>query len=200
MDYATGAYSYGRLERALGVALYAEDKATQQGALRGRLKRLATLGLPAVGPGKGSRRQYSLEEAHQLLVALMMEDAGLDPVVVAAAVLKLWANNMRRDARLAASATEDNPIWIELRLRTVTGPWRTGNPHEALPWVQLVSRLHGPTLNQGAKRGIKGFELRYRADQVSTAADSLREEEGWLAFRNFSQKAAKLETVLNKEF
>jgi hypothetical protein len=55
------------------------DEATQKGALRGRLKRLSTLGLPASTPGKGSRRSYSWEETNQLLVALLMEDAGLDP-------------------------------------------------------------------------------------------------------------------------
>jgi hypothetical protein len=132
------------------------------------------------------------------LVALLLEDSGLDPTVAARAVLKLWGPNMRRDARLAAAAEASNPILIELRLRTVTGPWRTGNPHEALPWVRLLSRLHVPTLRQYEKRG--GFERRYRADQVITAADSLREVEGWLAFRNFTQKAAKLEAALNKEF
>jgi hypothetical protein len=202
MDYATGLYGYGRLERALGVALYAKDKATQQGALRGRLKRLSTLGLPPASPGKGSRRSYSLEEVHQLLVALMMEDAGLDPTVVAPAVLKLWVPNMRRHAKDAASATKDNPILIELRLQTITGPWRTGNPHEALPWVRLVPRLHVPAIKQYTKRGLPEFEILYRADNVRSAADSLLEEEGseqergWLAVHNFSQKAAKLETVL----
>src|SRR5262249_28263307 len=151
-------------ERALGVALHAEDKPTQQGALRGRLKRLATLGLPAAGPGKGSRRQYSREEAHQLLVALMMEDAGLDPVVVARAVRKLWAPNMRRHAEAAASAAKDNPVLIELRLQTVTGPWRTGNPHAALPWVRLLRRFHEREIEQHKKRGLVGFEVLYRAD------------------------------------
>jgi hypothetical protein len=204
MDYATGVYSYGRLERALGVALHAEDKATQQGALRGRLKRLATLGLPTTGPGKGSRRQYSLEEAHQLLVALMMEDAGLDPVVVARAVLKLWVPNMRRHAKDAASAAKDNPIVIELRLQTVTGPWRTGNPHEALPWVRLMPHFHPPAIKQYTKSGSPESEVRHRADNVRSAVDSLlaeedsREERGWLAFHNFSQKAAKLKTVLKE--
>jgi hypothetical protein len=205
MDYATGVYSYGRLERALGVALYAEDKATQQGALRGRLKRLATLGLPATGPGKGSRRQYSLEEAHQLLVALMMEDGGLDPTVTAAAVLKLWTNNMRRAARLAASAAKDNPILIELRLQTISGPWRTRNPHAALPWVRLTPRCNVKAFEQYTKQGLPEFEALYRADNVRSAVDSLLEEEGseqgrgWLAVHNFSQKAAKLESVLNEE-
>src|SRR5262245_60467 len=109
-SFATGAYVYGQIERALGAALYA-DAATTVGALRGRLKRLSTLGLPGSGPGKGSRRLYSLEEAHQLLVALLMEDAGLDPVVVAPAVKKAWVHNLA-DAENATGteAKTGNPI------------------------------------------------------------------------------------------
>jgi hypothetical protein len=204
MAYATGIFAYGLLERALGVALYAEDKATQQGALRGRLKRLATLGLPATGPGKGSRRQYSREEAHQLLVALMLEDSGLDPTIVARAVLKLWVPNMRRHAKGAASAAKDNPVVIELRLQTVTGSWRTGNPHEALPWARLMPHFHPPAIEQYTKQGLPEPEVGHRADNVRSAVDSWLAEEqedsrGWLAFHNFSQKAAKLESVLKKE-
>ena len=70
-------------QQALGET-FGADREAQQGALRGRLKRLSTLGLPASGPGKGARRRYSWEQANQLLIALLMEDAGLDPVVVCA--------------------------------------------------------------------------------------------------------------------
>src|SRR5262245_55386556 len=89
-SFATGVYRYAQIERGLALTLGA-DKATQKGPLRGRLKKLSVLGLPADGPGKGSRRLYSREEANQLLLALLMEDCGLDPVVVAAAVKTTWA-------------------------------------------------------------------------------------------------------------
>jgi hypothetical protein len=196
MGYRTGYFGYAALERALGAALYA-DAITQRGALRGRLKRLLTLGIPAPESGKG-RRQYSLEEAHQLLLALLLEDAGLDPTLVAAAVKKLWARNMSQHARLAAQA-EENPIWLEMRLQIVTGPWRTGDPQTALPFVRLVSRIDMRSLRKYREQRMTEAQARLNADEVVRAANSLREQEGWLVFRNFTEKAKKLETVLNEE-
>src|SRR5262249_3601955 len=145
-SFVTGAFAYARVEQALGAALYA-DAEIQRGALRGRLKRLLTLGLPENGPGKGSRRLYSLEEAHQLLVALLLEDAGLDPTVVAPAVKKAWANNLAERAENATSAeAKTNPIVLLMMLQTVTGPWRTGDAHAAVPLVYLKPRLNKKTL------------------------------------------------------
>jgi hypothetical protein len=202
-SFATGAYAYGQVERALGAALYA-DTATQQGSLRGRLKRLSTLGLPASGPGKGSRRLYSLEEAHQLLVALLMEDAGLDPVVVAPAVEKAWMNNLAKNAATATSeeAKTKNPIIIKMALQTVTGPWRTGDANTAVHFVRLVPRSNRRAvkryLEMKTKPPITPEQAEQLADEVAGGIgfDSWREEDGWFVVRNYTTKAEKLEDAL----
>jgi hypothetical protein len=71
VDFVTGVYRYAQIERGLALTLGADER-TQKGPLRGRLKKLSTLGLPASGPGKGARRLYSWEEANQLLLVLLM--------------------------------------------------------------------------------------------------------------------------------
>jgi hypothetical protein len=201
-SFAAGAYAYAQIERALGAALYA-NTATQRGALRGRLKRLLTLGLPENGPGKGSRRRYSLEEAHQLLVALLMEDAGLDPVVVARAVKKVWGSNLARDAAAATSedATTTNPIILIMMLQTVTGPWRTGNQHEAVPVVYLKPRSNRKAFEryrsaQYRKKGITEADAARMADEVTSGFGNAHEDEGWFVARNYTVKAVKLEDAL----
>ena len=49
--FVDGRYPYGAIERSLG-AVFGADTAIQRGALRGRLKRLSTLGLPRCPPAK----------------------------------------------------------------------------------------------------------------------------------------------------
>lgn len=63
------------------------------------------------------------EEANQILLALLMEDAGLDPVVVAAAIKTAW-KDVAANVRLATSdKASSNPMMLHLRLQTFTGPW-----------------------------------------------------------------------------
>ena len=100
-DFGTEHYAYGEIERALGTTLGADEKA-QKGALRGRLKRIATLGLPPTSPGKGARRLYSRDEALQLLLALLMADAGIDPVLIVPAIKlygRVWGNELGRPTK-----------------------------------------------------------------------------------------------------
>lgn len=209
MGFSTGFYGYGKIERALGAALYA-DKEIQVGALRGRLKRLSTLGLPEGGPGKGERRLYSLEEAHQLLVALLMEDAGLDPVVVARAVKKAWPRNLAPNAQ-KATATErferegvdgvpinGNPILLDMRLSTVTGPWRTEDSDAALKWVRLIPRYNEKSFAQLKRRGWTDADALRQCDEVTQGYNRLDETEGWLIVRNYSEKARKLQNSLGE--
>ena len=200
-NFVTGAFAYARVEQALGAALYA-DAEIQRGALRGRLKRLLTLGLPENGPGKGSRRLYSLEEAHQLLVALLMEDAGLDPTVVAPAVKKAWPNNLAERAENATRAeAKTNPIVLLMMLQTITGPWRTGDAHTAVPLVYLKPRLNKEAFERYRSKkyrelGISEVAAVRMADEVTSGFDNAREDEGWFVARNYTQKAEKLEAVL----
>jgi hypothetical protein len=189
-DFGTGRYAYGEIERALGVTLGA-DSATQQGALRGRLKRLATLGLPPSGPGKGARRLYSWEEANQLLMALLMEDAGLDPVAVVPAIKNTWSR-LANKVRLATSdkALDGNPMWLKLQLQTITGPWSTKDPLSAVPWIAVVPRYDERSRALSAKH-----RFRDESDNIVSLLND--ERPGWFAFRNLTAEVSKLQAALH---
>jgi hypothetical protein len=183
-------YAYGQIERALGVTLGA-DSATQQGALRGRLKRLSTLGLPPSGPGKGQRRPYNWEEACQLLVALLMEDAGLDPVAIVPAIKNTWPK-LANKVMMATSdkALADNPMWLRLQLQTVTGPWSTKNPLSAVPWIAVVPRYDERSRALSAKH-------RFRDESDNIVSLLNVERPGWFAVRNLTAEVSKLQAALH---
>lgn len=176
-DFGTPRYAYGDLERALGETLGA-DREAQQGALRGRLKRLSTLGLPPAGPGKGSRRRYSWEEANQLLTALLMEDAGLDPIVVVRALKAVWPKLASKVAAATGKkALASNPMWLNAQIETVAGPWRTKDPLSAVPQVVVIPRYDG------------------KSDNLLSLLNN--DKPGWFAVRNLTAAANKLHTALH---
>ena len=87
-EFVAPRYPYARVERAL-LAVF--DLATErQGPLRARLKHLNTLGLPGLQVGKGQRIAYSLEQVAQWLVALLIEETGVDPTVAVRLVQGAW--------------------------------------------------------------------------------------------------------------
>jgi hypothetical protein len=179
MAFATGHYGYGHIERALGNALNV-DESVQRGALRSRLKRFAQLGLPEPLEGQEGRRLYSQEECHQMLVALLLGNLGLDPIVVARAVKKAWKQNLRRGAietaQEAAKKQIDDPMVLHATLRVVSGPWRTKDPNTALTIAALQRR---------SKRGAGfGFE------SLGTAE--------WTAALNYTEAATDLHRALNR--
>jgi hypothetical protein len=214
-DFTARRYGYGLLERALGAALDADEE-VQRGALRSRIKRLARLGLPAPLPEEweGSRA-YSLEEVHQILIAILMEDAGLDPTVVARAVKKAWVRNLA-DAKNATSteARTKNPIILFIMLQAVRGPWRTGNPHDAVPLVYLKPRSDRRSFGRYVefyrryfqKQGLDAEDAKrmaelmaeWKADQVTDGFDHAQKDEGWFAACDYTAIAIKLEDVLKE--
>jgi hypothetical protein len=208
MAFSTGYYGYGLLEQSLGRALDIGES-LQRGAMRSRLKRLASLGLPAPLHGQEGRRLYSLAEAHRLLIALLLENLGLDPVVVARAVNKAWTNNLATGAQEASKEASDNtggnkfennPMVLIARLRIVTQPWRTGDPNSALHYVRLRRRRHGRTTRQAQEAPFKmtAGEAARVADELATEFSDLRSAE-WVAGLNYTEVYTELHKALHKD-
>jgi hypothetical protein len=206
MAFSTGHYGYGLLEQALGAALEVGEN-LQRGPMRSRLKRLASLGLPAPLRGQEGRRLYSLEEGHQLLVALLLENLGLDPVVVARAVNKAWARNLAAGAQGAAKEAsaedskkfENNPIVLYANLRIVTEPWRTGDPNTALHYIVLRRRYDGVAIARyREKHKMSTADAFRQADEILLAFNGLRSGE-WMAGLNYSEVANKFQAALHKD-
>jgi hypothetical protein len=185
--FETGHYSYGLLERALGAAL-GVDEPVQRGALRARLKRLAQLGLPAALKDQEGRRLYSQAECHQLLVALLLGNLGLDPIVVARAVKKAWKQNFMRGAKEAAQEADasqkqpENPMVLFAVLRVVSGPWHTEDPNKAITVIGLQRRF---------KRG--------GSDLVVNNFESLRTGKAeWSVVLDYTEAAIDMHRTLNR--
>jgi len=187
VSFSTPIYRYALLEGALGAAL-GVGAVVSRGALRSRLKRFGSLGLPGDGPGTGARRLYSLEQATQLLVGLFMVDAGLDPTVVVPAIKQCWPK-MRANVQ-RATGKEAAPIWIMLRLQ-FTKPWHTGDRRDVVPWISVFPRTD-------PKRPPSWYAehgFRDESDNVLMRLD--REEPGWVAFRNLTTAAQAMQTALH---
>jgi hypothetical protein len=201
--FAAGHYGYGLIERALGAAL-GVGESVQRGALRSRLKRLAQLGLPASLEDQEGRRLYSQEECHQMLVALLLGNLGLDPTVVARAVKKAWKQNLKRGTIEAAHEADSaerkvrNPMVLHAKLRIVSEPWRTGDPNTALTYVTLARRYHAGTWRQATeKRKMTPGDAARVADLLVKEFETLDPVE-WTAALNYTEAATDLHRALNR--
>jgi hypothetical protein len=200
--FSTGHYGYARLEGALGAVLGAGED-VQRGALRSRLKRLAQLGVPAPLPDLEGRRSYSMEECHQLLVALLLGNVVHDPTIVAPAVIRAWKHNLRKSAIEASKEATDtkiqkafaeNPLILHAKLQVVTQPWRTGDPNTAITLVGLERLEHEKSARlaraQG-KRSANLFEIHFLDKHNSNPVE-------WTAFLNYTDAANDLHRALHR--
>jgi hypothetical protein len=185
-DFGTGRYVYGEIERALGQTLGA-DAAAQKGALRGRLKRLSTLGLPPGGPGKGSRRLYSTDESLQLLLALLLADLGIDPTLIVPKIATVWSH-LKHRIRAAGSAPANNPMMLTVRLCEVSAPWN-GKGKEPL-WIGVVPRFDERSRAYARKHGFR--------DESDNVATVMRwDESDWFCVRNLTAEVVKMQAALH---
>ncbi len=77
------AYSYAVVETAL-ARIFGADARVQKRAFRGRLQHLRRLGLPAAGAKRGRTIAYSDDrQVWALLIALELEELGIDPPLAA---------------------------------------------------------------------------------------------------------------------
>jgi hypothetical protein len=140
-DFEMPRFSYGAVESAL-AAVFAADRKTQQGALRGRLKHLQRLGL-GIAAGKGARVHYTLAQASQWLLAMLMNEIGVDPAISVPTIKKAWPQLQRWFERsLDKDALGGNPIWLTLRPQPMSG-WAKAPAIEwigAFRWKEMRSK------------------------------------------------------------
>jgi hypothetical protein len=184
--FRTPSFRYGALEHGLAAA-FGVGPAIARGALRSRLKKFGLLGLPGDGPGTGTRRLYSLEQAMQLLLAILVVDAGIDPVVGVPAIKRCWPN-IRKNAERATDPLAP-PIWIMLRLQFIK-PWVSRNRADVMLWISVFPRID-------PRRPPSWYAEHRFKDESDNALMMLdRDEPGWCAFRNLSKVAQAMQTAL----
>jgi hypothetical protein len=184
-------YSYAVVETALAAALDV-DAAAQQNQFRARLKHLSRLGLPGIKAGKGARIEYTQDQVNQWLIALLMSEMGIDPVVTVDTIKKYWTHLKRWVGPAtddeATKGTTPNPVYFFLRPKLMSGAW-TRKPKVEAEWIGTFRR-YDYHLKDKAGRPI-------RRENAGVMMDN---EVGlWLCLRNLTLAMGKLQTALESE-
>ena len=175
-NFAKSSYAYGRVEAAL-ASVFAVNWPAERAKLRAHVKHLQRLGLVG-GAGKGARVRYTLGQASMWLLALLMSEIDVDPVISVPTIKKAWPELQRWFERsLDDDAQTGNPVWLTLRPQPMTG-WAEGGSVE---WIGAF-RWKDP----------RSKELPYT---LLKKAD----DEEWLCTRNLSVVMLKFVDALEEE-
>lgn len=149
-------YSYTAVETAL-AKVFGADAAAQKGAFRGRIKHLQRLGLPADGPGKGRKIAYTDAQVCAWLIALELEEFGIDPALAVQMIKDAWKNYL---VKLISKATDEHVI-LMVRPRFMSAAW-------GVDCVLFSHFIIGETMDVYDANGIF---LRHEADLMSILSE-----------------------------
>jgi hypothetical protein len=184
-SFVVGRYMYQDVEPALATAINLDP--AELPALRARLKRFASLGLPGNQPGKGTHRRYSTEDVGLLLILLLLHGLGLSP---AAAIATIKRADIRKNLALllrwaadADATRKDNPNLVYLAVR-VEDPGKTPPGASPVVWIG----------------GFRRFSKTVAGGNPETVVDFLarvdRDPELWLGVHNLTLPVARLRAAL----
>jgi DNA-binding transcriptional MerR regulator len=184
-SFVIGRYLYADVERALAAAL--DFGPAELPALRARLKRFASMGLPDSAPGTGRYRRYSTEDVGLLLIVLLLHSLGLSP---AAAITTIKRPDIRenlafllRSAADAEATKAKNPNLVYLIVR-VEDPGKTPSGLSPVIWIGGFRR-RSKTVAGGNPETV--VDLLERVEH---------EPELWLGIRNLTLPVARLRGAL----
>lgn len=180
------AFPYAAVEHGLAAVLRL-DAERQRGAFRARLKNFQRLGL-VIAAGKGVRMKYSASQVHQWLVALILSEAGLDPVLIVDAIKTQWkslAPWLREAADPATLWHADKWLYLSLTPRVMTASWDRGISLQ----LSAFWRFEHTKVLPGVPRGARIDNLPGRVDV---------EYPGWTSFINYTSLILHLETALRR--
>jgi hypothetical protein len=181
-SFVIGRYLYADVERALATAL--DLGPAELKALRARLKRFASMGLPDSAPGTGKHRRYSTEDVGLLLILLLLHSLGLSPAAAIATIkrpeirkgLAFWL----RCAADAEATRKQNPNLVYLAVRA-EDPGKTPPGSSPVIWIG----------------GLRRRSKTVPGGNPETVIDFLdRDPELWLGIRNLTLPVARLRGAL----
>jgi hypothetical protein len=117
-----GGYTYAQVEAALGTLFGVP--ASAHGSFRGRVRHLQRIGLVEVAPGRGRRICYSRIQASEWMLALLLAELGVDPVII----VKSIQRERRQLREWIAEATDDealggNDVFLAAWPALMSGAW-----------------------------------------------------------------------------
>jgi hypothetical protein len=117
-----GGYSYAQVESALGTLF--RVPASALGSFRGRVRHLQRIGLVDVAPGKGRRILYTRIQTTEWMLALLLAEFGVDPIVIVKSVQR-ERNKLHEWIREATDeeALGGNDVFLATRPALMSGGW-----------------------------------------------------------------------------
>ena len=115
-------FGYAEVERALGTLFGVP--ASAQGSFRGRVRHLQRVGLVEVTPGKGRRISYTRIQANEWMLALLLAELGVDPIVIVKSIqrdrkkLREWIGEATDDQALGG-----NDVFLAAWPALMSGAW-----------------------------------------------------------------------------
>jgi hypothetical protein len=160
---------YGPVEKALAHICWIDEH--QKGAFRGKLKHLQRIGLPEIEPGKGRRVAYTRELVFQWLIALLLGQLGIDPVLVVRTVKENWKNVLAPaiEAAISRRARAGNHVYLVLRPRLMSGGGLQ------ISWFERHSPIGGgiDNLPDAADKEFPGMQTWFCAIDLTPFASNL---------------------------
>jgi hypothetical protein len=145
-------YTYSQVEAALRASF--SVPASAEGSFRGRVRHLQRIGLFGIAPGKGRRISYTLVQTNEWMLALLLAQLGVDPIVIVKSVirerkkLREWILEATDDDALAG-----NEVYLESRPQLMSSAWFSKRAAGTL-WFEkfrqrdsalIATHLHPPT-------------------------------------------------------
>jgi hypothetical protein len=123
--------TYAEAEAVL-AKLFGVGPALQKGALRSRLKRLKTLGVPLnVTPGTGAKVRYEHDVLFQWHFALECEEFGINPKEIHRLLVLKWTDIILPGYRIASR--HEVQVYFYIRPNFMTDEWEVDKPQSASP-------------------------------------------------------------------
>jgi hypothetical protein len=114
---------YQVVERALAL-MYGADDSAQRGALRARLDGLKRAKAVGINPGRGQRIVYDAEARVWLLLALELEEFGIEPAAIGALFERDRETLRKLAAKAANTGSKDEDILLTVQPAFVSAGWR----------------------------------------------------------------------------
>ena len=178
-DFAKPQFPYGAVEAAL-AQVFGVKRPAETAKLRAHIKHLQRLGLGG-GAGKGARVRYTLAQASQWLLALLMSEIGIDQVISVQTIQKAWPQLLQRwfEQALDNDSRAGNPTWLTLRPKPMTG-WAKGG---AVEWIGV----------------FRWKDLRSKKQPYTLLTKATEDEDASLCTRNLTRVMLKFARALGLE-
>jgi hypothetical protein len=150
-------YTYAQVEAALRASFNVPPSA--EGSFRGRVRHLQRIGLFDIAPGKGRRILYTVVQTNEWVLALLLAQVGVDPIVIVKSLarerkkLQAWILEAVDDDALAG-----NEVFLESRPQLMSSAWYSKRAAGVLSFekIRIPKRLHPTTSHSSGQPSALG--------------------------------------------